>query len=62
MEDRLIELEMRVAHYEEAQEALSEVIARQQNEIAELERSMAAVLDFIRHGRSSDGMPEGKND
>lgn len=62
MEDRLTELEVRVAHYEEAQEAMSDVIARQQNEIAELERTVAAILDFIRQGGASDGFPNGKSD
>lgn len=58
MEGRLIELETRVAHYEQMLDDLNNVIARQQNEIQELERQVGMILTHIRE-RTAQQSAEG---
>lgn len=55
MEGRLIELEMRVAHYEQTLDDLNSVIARQQSEIQNLERQVEMILRHIRTREVDEG-------
>ena len=48
MDERLVELEVRVAHYEQSLEELSDVIARQQGEIHRLESRVEKILEHLR--------------
>jgi uncharacterized coiled-coil protein SlyX len=54
MESRLIELEMRVAHYEQTLDDLNSVITRQQSEIQSLERQVEMILAHIRHREAGE--------
>ena len=49
MESRLIELEMRVAHYEQTLDDLNGVITRQQSEIQNLERQVEMIFAHVRN-------------
>ncbi len=57
MEARVVELEMRMAHYERTLDELNEVIARQQDEIKRLERRVETILHHVREGRQSSQDP-----
>lgn len=50
MEDRVIELEMKMAHFEQTIDELSEVIAHQQTDIDRLRAYIDALLKHIREG------------
>ena len=55
MEDRVIELEMKMAHFEQTIDELSEVIARQQTDIDRLRAHIGALLKHIREGTADSG-------
>ena len=55
MEDRVIELEMKMAHFEQAIDELSEVIARQQTDIDRLRAHIDAFLKHIQEGTADSG-------
>ena len=55
MEDRVIELEMKMAHFEQTIDELSEVIARQQTDIDRLRVHVDALLKHIRKGTADSG-------
>ena len=55
MEDRVIELEMKMAHFEQTIDELSEVIARQQTDIDRLRAHIDALLKHIREGTADSG-------
>ncbi len=54
MESRLIELEMRVAHYEQTLDDLNSVISRQQSDIQNLERQVQMILTHIRRRETDE--------
>ena len=56
MESRLIELEMRVAHYEQTLDDLNGVITRQQSEIQNLERQVEMILAHIRNCETGEAV------
>lgn len=47
MEDRLIDLESRLAHQETTLDELNEVIVRQQQEIQTLEKQVQSIIDHL---------------
>ena len=55
MEDRMIELEMKMAHFEQTIDELSEVIAHQQTDIDSLRAHIDALLKHIREGTTDSG-------
>ena len=55
MEDRVIELEMKMAHFEKTIDELSEVIARQQTDIDRLCAQIDALLKHICEGAADSG-------
>ena len=55
MEDRMIELEMKMAHFEQTIDELSEVIAHQQTDIDRLRAHIDALLKHIREGTADSG-------
>ena len=55
MEDRVIELEMKMAHFEQALDELSEVIARQQTDIDRLRAHIDVLLKHIRERTADSG-------
>ena len=55
MEDRVIELEMKMAHFEQTIDELSEVIARQQTDIDRLRAHIDALSKHIREGTADSG-------
>ena len=56
MESRLIELEMRVAHYEQTLDDLNGVITRQKSEIQNLERQVEMILAHIRNRETGEAI------
>ena len=56
MESRLIELEMRVAHYEQTLDDLNGLITRQQSEIQNLERQVEMILAHIRNRETGEAI------
>ena len=56
MESRLIELEMRVAHYEQTLDDLNGVITCQQSEIQSLERQVEMILAYIRNRETGEAV------
>ena len=56
MESRLIELEMRVAHYERTLDDLNGLITRQQSEIQNLERQVEMILAHIRNRETGEAV------
>ena len=56
MESRLIESEMRVAHYERTLDDLNGLITRQQSEIQNLERQVEMILAHIRNRETGEAV------
>ena len=56
MESRLIELELRAAHYEQTVDDLNGVITRQQSEIQNLERQVEMILAHIRNRETDEAV------
>jgi len=56
MESRLIELEMRVAHYEQTLADLNGVITRPKPEIQHLERQVEIILAHIRNPETGEAI------
>ena len=55
MEDRVIELEMKMAHFEQTIDELSEVIAHQQTDIDRLRAHIDVLLKHIRERTADSG-------
>ena len=55
MQDRVIELEIKMAHFEQTVDELSDLIARQQTDIDRLNTKLLSLLAHIRE-REVDGV------
>jgi len=55
MENRVIELEMKMAHFEQTMDELSEVIAHQQTDIDRLRAQVDALMTHIRERAADSG-------
>ena len=55
MQDRVIELEIKMVHFEQTVDELSDLIARQQTDIDRLNTQLLSLLTHIRE-READGV------
>ena len=62
MEERIIELEARLAHQERTLEEVNEVITRQQGEIDRLQARMEAIVKHLRDAGDDTGRLSGAGD
>ena len=54
-DERFIDLETKLAYQEDAAQQLSDVVARQQQQIDALETALRALIERVNHLRPADG-------